>query len=92
MKKTIRLLGAGMALALSATVTAGSAEASDQITASFARMLQERSPVVATRSSARLEDDPLYRYVTAAVWELQPSRCTLAKGYREMTASAAGAQ
>ena len=69
------LMSAGLAFA--GPVTSQSA-AQDEVAASFDRMLAERTP---SRPApvARNDDDPLRLYVSAVLWDRQPTQCQFSR-------------
>lgn len=92
MNTTFTTLYLGAALMVSAIPAAHAADASDQIAASFGRMMQETTTLEAPRSLTQLAEDPLFQRLTAQVWLLQPSRCGLFGTHDEVTVSSAAAQ
>ena len=77
MKKTSLALCAAIALPVSLPSLAGTPNPSDPVAASFARMLTEPARTAAPDSPTQLEDDPLYRQLTAVLWQIQPTVCAL---------------
>ena len=76
-----------LALMMSALMSAGLAfaepvlsqsVAQDEVAASFERMLADR-PIAAVEPIVRENDDPLRVYISAVLWERQPTQCQFAR-------------
>lgn len=75
MKRLSMTAGLGLA-ALTLTFAASAGQtSSDQVAASFERMLMRTSVVPAQPVSGTRDEDPLLRHVNAALWDSALSRC-----------------
>lgn len=79
MKRLLVIAGLGIAaLALSPASSAADQASSAQVAASFERMLAQASVAPAQPFSSSRDEDPLLRYVNAALWDGALSRCAFA--------------
>lgn len=79
MKRPLGTAGLGIAaLALSFASYAADQASSDQVAASFERMLTEATIVPTQFVSGSRDEDPLHRYFDAALWDSALSHCAYA--------------
>lgn len=79
MKRSLSTAALGVAaLALSFASYAADQASSDQVAASFERMLSDATIVPAQPVSGSRDEDPLLQYFHAALWDSALSRCTYA--------------
>ena len=76
MKKTILSVCVVTSLSMSLPLVAGD---QDPVAASFVRMLDKPARISSPSPLTQLEHDPLYRYLTMVLWDIQPAQCTFSR-------------